>query len=46
MKGKEKKQTMDIDTLQTLCVYIVYQMNYPQFIADYYIVKDLVSYNV
>lgn len=37
---------MDIDNLQSLCIYIVYMMKYPYLIADYFLINDFVSKNV
>ena len=37
---------MDIDSLQSLCIYLVHQMKYPELAADYYLVSDFLSYSM
>ena len=37
---------IDIDTLQSLSVYLVLKLNYAHLIADYQMIHDFVSRNV
>lgn len=44
--GPNMNVSIDIDTLQTLCIYLVLQLDYAHFIADYQMIHDFVSENV
>jgi hypothetical protein len=37
---------VDIDDLQGICIFMVYQMHYPNIISDYFLVSDFVSKSV
>jgi hypothetical protein len=41
-----KERMVDMDNLQSLCIYIVYSMKYSYLIADYFMISDFVSKNV
>lgn len=41
-----KERMVDMDNLQSLCIYIVYSMKYSYLIADYFMINDFVSKNV
>jgi hypothetical protein len=41
-----KERMVDMDNLQSLCIYILYSMKYSYLIADYFMINDFVSKNV
>ena len=41
-----KERMVDMDNLQSLCIYIVYSMKYSYLLADYFMISDFVSKNV
>lgn len=44
--GSKKDRVMDIDTLQSLCIYLVRSMGYAHLISDNFLICDFLSYSV